>query len=285
MKLGDELQHDVEAAAEFGLRSAAELVLQQAQRNIPVGDPDVDPDPNVTLRDSGQHRGARATAGSIIFDTPYAAKVHEDQRLQAPRGGTAKYLERAVTTIAPTPRPDRVTSQGGGAHGVRPVERTRAGPIGDVVPLPDRLRDHLVAAEHRPQARGGRRTAAAVARAAARDASTRRGQQPVEVGSDLVLGAFLTGGFAPPPYGSFLRKPIVDIRFRGKSPQNIETTELAITKSLIDRRDWTMGGMYVVECEQWRPLQRLGSDEQGFEYVAAYWFELIRPIVPAACAP
>jgi hypothetical protein len=102
------------------------------------------------------------------------------------------------------------------------------------------------------------------------------GNNPVEVGSDLVLGAFLTGGFAPPPYGSFLRKPIVDIRFRGRSPQNIETTELAITKALIDRRDFTMGGLYVVECEQWRPLQRLGSDEQGFEYVSAYWFELIR---------
>lgn len=102
------------------------------------------------------------------------------------------------------------------------------------------------------------------------------GNNPIEVGSDLVLGAFLTGGFAPAPYGSFLRKPIVDIRFRGKSPQNIETTELAITKALIDKRDWTMGGLYVVECEQWRPLQRLGSDEQGFEFVVAFWWELIR---------
>lgn len=102
------------------------------------------------------------------------------------------------------------------------------------------------------------------------------GNNPVEVGSDLVLGAFLTGGFAPPPYGSFLRKPIVDIRFRGKSPQNIETAELAITKALIDKRDFMMGGLYVVECEQWRPLQRLGSDTDGFDYVSAYWFELVR---------
>lgn len=105
------------------------------------------------------------------------------------------------------------------------------------------------------------------------------GNNPTEIGSDLVLGAFLTGGFAPPPYGSFLRKPIVDIRIRALKDKAYlaEQIELAITKALIDRRDFTMGGLYVVECEQWRPLQRLGSDEQGYEYVVAYWWELIRP--------
>jgi len=103
------------------------------------------------------------------------------------------------------------------------------------------------------------------------------GNNPTEVGSDLVIGAYLTGGFAPPPYGSFLRKPIIDLRFRGRNPVTIENTELAISKALIDRRDWMMNTMYVVECEQWRPLQRLGSDEQGFEFVTAYWYELLRP--------
>lgn len=98
-----------------------------------------------------------------------------------------------------------------------------------------------------------------------------------EVGSDLVLGAFLTGGFAPEPYGSWIRKPIIDIRFRGLSVQTIQTTELAITKALIDKRDWMMSTQYVVEAEQWRALQRLGSDEQGWEFVSAYWFELLRP--------
>lgn len=103
------------------------------------------------------------------------------------------------------------------------------------------------------------------------------GQNATEIGPDLVVGAFLTGGFAPPPYGSFIRKPIIDVRFRGREHPIVETTELAITKALIDKRDWFMGQLYVIECEQWRALQRLGSDEQGFEYVTAYWFELHRP--------
>jgi hypothetical protein len=104
------------------------------------------------------------------------------------------------------------------------------------------------------------------------------GNNPDETGEELVLGAFLTGGFSPAPYYSFIRKPIVDIRIRaGKDKAYLaEQIELAMTKVIIDRRDWTMGGLYVVESEQWRPLQRLGSDEQGSEHVVAYWFELLR---------
>lgn len=94
--------------------------------------------------------------------------------------------------------------------------------------------------------------------------------------SSLVVGAFLTGGFAPAPYGSPIRKPIVDFRFRGSDAQAIETLELDITRQLIDKRDWMMSSQYVIECQQWRALTRLGSDEQGFEYMASYWFELLR---------
>lgn len=102
------------------------------------------------------------------------------------------------------------------------------------------------------------------------------GNNATEVG-DPVLAAFLTGGFAPGPYEGWQRKPIVDIRFRGKSPQTIQSTELAVTKVLIDKRDFMLATQYVLECEQWRALQRLGSDEQGFEFSVAYVFELMRP--------
>jgi hypothetical protein len=103
---------------------------------------------------------------------------------------------------------------------------------------------------------------------------------PPETDPELHLGAFLTGGIAPRRFESWWRQPILDIRFRGKgrlAVQRIQETELAISKALIDRVDWTMSGLYVVECEQWRPLQRLGSDEQGYEYVASYRFQLYRP--------
>lgn len=107
------------------------------------------------------------------------------------------------------------------------------------------------------------------------------GDNAVEIGQDLVLGAYLTGGFAPAAY-STLRKPIVDIRIRTAKDKAYlaEDVELALTPLVRDRRDWTMGTapnqMYVVESQQWRALQRLGSDAQGYEHVTAYWFELVR---------
>lgn len=107
------------------------------------------------------------------------------------------------------------------------------------------------------------------------------GANATEIDPNLVLGAFLTGGLAPGRFESWWRQPIVDIRFRGRNVQTIQTTELAISKALIDRVDWVMGTganqLYVVECEQWRALQRLGSDEQGYEFVAAYIWQVYRP--------
>lgn len=82
------------------LEDVAALVLDVAKRNVGVGDPAVDPNPAVALAASG--RIERHGDGLvIIFDTPYAAKQHEDQRLKHPRGGGPKYLERALTEIVP----------------------------------------------------------------------------------------------------------------------------------------------------------------------------------------
>lgn len=103
------------------------------------------------------------------------------------------------------------------------------------------------------------------------------GGSDTEIGPDAVVGAFLTGGFAPGPYLSFIRTPIVDLRIRARTSLLAETLDLAISAVLIDRRDFMLGGeLYCIECEQWRALQRLGSDTQGFEYVAALWFQLYR---------
>lgn len=104
------------------------------------------------------------------------------------------------------------------------------------------------------------------------------GKVAVERGATLVLGAYFTGGFAPAPYNSPIRKPIVDIRFRGISPAEIERADMEIYAAIADKRDWMMDDAYVLECQQWRALSRLGSGPQGYEYVSAYWFELVRNI-------
>lgn len=107
------------------------------------------------------------------------------------------------------------------------------------------------------------------------------GNNPTEIGTDLVIGAFLTGGFPPRPYEAMIRKPIVDLRFRGRTVPVIENTALKIEAAVIDQRDFDMAGLHVIECLEWRPLQRLGSDEQGYEFVLALAFEFHHALIPA----
>jgi hypothetical protein len=106
------------------------------------------------------------------------------------------------------------------------------------------------------------------------------GNNPTEVGTDIVVGAYLVGGIAPQAYGSWSRWQIVEIRFRTSKGYMAEDVELAISGQLIDRRDFMLGGssgLYVVECQQNLPLQRLSSDAQGFEHLTQYVFQTYRP--------
>lgn len=94
-------QEAVRRGAEAGLREAAERILEAAKRDIPVGDPEEDPDAHVRLAASGHIETEPGGTVVVSFDTPYAAKQHEDQRLHHPRGGGPKYLERNVLAIVP----------------------------------------------------------------------------------------------------------------------------------------------------------------------------------------
>jgi hypothetical protein len=83
-----------------GLYEIAVEVLEGAKANIGVGDPELDPNIAVSLRESG--RIVKSGAGWIIvFETPYAAKQHEAQGFKHPRGGGAKFLEKEVIQKIP----------------------------------------------------------------------------------------------------------------------------------------------------------------------------------------
>jgi len=104
MTLADELINIVNGAAEDALRLAGHAVLEEAKRNVPVGDPDLDPDAHVTLRESGHVEIVHNPFGDlarVTFDAPYAAKQEFDLHLKHPRGGGAHYLQRALTTLVP----------------------------------------------------------------------------------------------------------------------------------------------------------------------------------------
>lgn len=101
MSIADELIGRLTGGSMDGLEAAAHQVLEEAKRNVPVGDPAVDPDPNVSLADSG-HVEREGNGFIVSFDAAYAAKQHEDLHLKHPRGGGPKYLERALTGVMPS---------------------------------------------------------------------------------------------------------------------------------------------------------------------------------------
>lgn len=98
----DRAEQALEDGAAAGLADAARLVLERAKGNIGRGDPAKDPDPAVALAEAGRIEDDGHGGIVIVFDTPYAAWQHENQHARHPRGGGAKYLERALTELAPT---------------------------------------------------------------------------------------------------------------------------------------------------------------------------------------
>lgn len=97
---------------------------------------------------------------------------------------------------------------------------------------------------------------------------------PPERGDDAVLGAFITGGIPPRPYESWQRRRVVDIRFRTTTAPRALDLDTQIRAVLIDRRDWMLGALHVIESQVWREFQPLGADEQAFDFVTAFVFQL-----------
>jgi hypothetical protein len=96
----------------------------------------------------------------------------------------------------------------------------------------------------------------------------------VAAANDAILAALQTGGIPARVREDELRKDIVDIWIRAKtSARARQLEEEAIRPNLIDKTDWNMGGLWIGESLQWRPLQRFSSDSDGFTFITAYIFE------------
>jgi hypothetical protein len=102
------------------------------------------------------------------------------------------------------------------------------------------------------------------------------GDNATEKGTDAVLGAYLNpgGGVPAQPYESWLRGDIVEIRYRTTTGPRAFELERQVRAALVDKRDWQMAGVRVIESEEWLALARLDSDDQAFTYRSAYVFQL-----------
>src|SRR4051794_9400375 len=83
----------------------------------------------------------------------------------------------------------------------------------------------------------------------------------VEVGQDAVVAAFRGGGTPPRRDGAMTRLDRVDVWLRTAAAPRAYELEAALRGTLVDRRQWDMGGITVIESQMWRALQRLRSRE------------------------
>jgi hypothetical protein len=108
----NEIQEEIDklqTKSEEGLKNALLFVATESQNKAPVefgdlrGSVLVEMDGNVVAE--GNEQGglsivgnASGTAGSVSYNTPYAATQHEHTEFDHPLGGQAKYLESVLTS-------------------------------------------------------------------------------------------------------------------------------------------------------------------------------------------
>lgn len=88
---GADVAARVQAAAEKANIQAGEVLLSHARAKAPIQDG--------LLRASGK-ASASGKSAAVSFNTPYAARQHEEVGWNHPGGGGAKYLENAKNEFA-----------------------------------------------------------------------------------------------------------------------------------------------------------------------------------------
>lgn len=99
------------------------------------------------------------------------------------------------------------------------------------------------------------------------------GQNATEIGPTLVIAAWPGGGIPPASYESGFREDIVDFEIRARTAPVAHEWEEQARAALIDKRNWSMGAITIIESLLWRPMQLLSHDEQSYTYRMAVWFQ------------
>lgn len=90
---GDDVTRRMHQAAARGLRDAAEHLLEQSNRTVPIEEG--------TLQRSGQVSvDDQRLEAAVSYDTPYAIRQHEDMTFRHAPGRRAKWLELTLNERA-----------------------------------------------------------------------------------------------------------------------------------------------------------------------------------------
>jgi hypothetical protein len=97
-----QLRADIAEASTEALQEAAERILAASDADLPVGDPEQDPDRTASLIANGEiSLDPEGRTATIRYRGPYAAKQHEARSFEHPRGGKSKFLEDALKAEIP----------------------------------------------------------------------------------------------------------------------------------------------------------------------------------------
>lgn len=103
---------------------------------------------------------------------------------------------------------------------------------------------------------------------------------PTEIGDPVI--AAVQSGEVVRGYGEReLRTITVDFRIRSSKPTLVWPLDSGLFAAFHERRGYELGDpagtttLTVIESRQFRGLQRLGSDSQGFDFVTEYVYEVL----------
>lgn len=103
------------------------------------------------------------------------------------------------------------------------------------------------------------------------------GDNPTEVGATLVLGAFMAPGIVPQPYEGFVRTDGVEVWIRASNAALVRPLENQIRGIVNDRRNFSLGSLWVESMYLFRDLQPVDRGPQGFTFSCSYLCSLWGP--------
>lgn len=100
------------------------------------------------------------------------------------------------------------------------------------------------------------------------------GENATEVGATAVLGIVRTDGIASARFEKEWRFDVIDFVVRTQKYPQAEALYRQLREALIDKTNWQMNTITVIESQEWRSLAEVDSDEQqGYTCVCAVLFE------------
>ena len=89
----------IRTATEKGVSDALEYLLEKSNSIAPL-----DEDTLIRSGETDINVGSKGVEGSVFYDTPYAAKLHEHPEYNFQNGRQGKYLEKTVSSETMTVR-------------------------------------------------------------------------------------------------------------------------------------------------------------------------------------